>query len=745
MTTPNVTASAVPMSQWTNPTPAPNLNMGTVNVGNGQVKSVTTPSGVTTPTITTPPIATNSSGTGSVIATSTPSSLLDAQGMADVNKAKIDNTELTTNHNNYLALLDNQNTQLETRRQNEIASINSAFDVKGNQLKDTQQRESGTYTATLARIGGYLGNSASGTGAMITLNNTHQAQVSDLESKRQAAIQEANNAISDKQFEIARAKIQEAKDYTKSIQDAKQAFFNNNKKVIEDQQQAMKDSAIAKLYSEGTTDPTSLLAALKGSGVYTTLEDINKTISSLIPPQVSDLVKVLDKYGAPADVKLKVLNSKNVNEAYTAAGPWASLGGDGEIGKYNFYKATQVAAGKPYVDPMAFFNQDQILKNQQNTVAGYTGGNAYTTPGASGEYGAYQFMPDTWKEYAAEILKDPNAPMTPANQDAVARGMVSKWLSDGKTPEQIARKWNSGDFNKTGSGVNSKGVKWNVDGYVAKFKDNLSKLGGGNDAVTVAKAIKLTETGGAGDVAVERAVNVINGSNKFTKDQKSSFISSMNNTTNVGDAFSIIKNQAKDVMSGTTQTKVENYQNANTAMDKLAADLKTFYANNGDTNIFTGNYEQVLAKLGTVDNPNLRTLAAQIESSLQIYRNAVSGTAYSVQEGNAIASIFPGIDKTQGLNDAILKARKDVFNTQIDDYYRQVIGKSYDDLKKASEVSGKTTADVLNEQEQTAKQQIDNALPKLDTETQDLIPKLYDQGFSESKVLEYLKAKGKIK
>jgi len=690
-TTPTVSVSAVPMDKWSNPTPAPNTYMGSVNINSG---ASTNPSGGNSGN-------SSSSNSNPIIASSSQSSSADNKTMVDAQKMNVDNTDLTNNHNNTIALLQSQMDALETRRQNEIASINSAFDAKSNQLSQTQKSESGTYTATLARMGGYLGNTASATSAMVNLNNTHQAQISDLESRRQAAVQAANSAIDDKSFELARMKIQEAKDYTAAIQKSKQDFFNNNKKVIEDQQQSQKDSAIAKLYSDGTTDVASIITSLKGLGIYATADDINKTITSLVPPAISDLVKNLDKYGAPGDIKLKVLNSKNASEAYANAGVWANLGGEGKPGAYNFYVASQKAAGKPYVDYMTFDNQDQILKNQQNQTAGYTGGSAYTTPGASGEYGAYQFTPDTWKNYAGEILNDPNAPMTPANQDAVAVGMISKWVADGKTPEQIAIKWNHGDFTYKGSGtgVNDKGVKYDIPGYVAKFKDNLSKLGGGKDPATIAKAIKLTETGGGpGDVAVERAVNVISGSNKFTKDQKNSFISSMNNATNVGDAFSIIKNQAKDVMSGTTQTKVENYQNANTAMDKLSADLKDFYANGGDTNIFAGTYEQAAAKLGTVDNPALRSLAAQIESSLQIYRNAVSGTAYSVQEGNAIASIFPGIDKTQGLNDAILKARKDVFNTQIDGYYRDVLGSSYDELKKTAEVSGKTTADVLNEQ-----------------------------------------------
>ena len=45
-----------------------------------------------------------------------------------------------------------------------------------------------------------------------------------------------------------------------------------------------------------------------------------------------------------------------------------------------------------------------------------SGGN-YDAKGASGESGAYQFMPATWKSWAEKHLGDPNAPLTPANQN----------------------------------------------------------------------------------------------------------------------------------------------------------------------------------------------------------------------------------------------------------------------------------------------------------------------------------------
>ena len=77
-------------------------------------------------------------------------------------------------------------------------------------------------------------------------------------------------------------------------------------------------------------------------------------------------------------------------------------------------------------------------------------------------------------------------------------------------------------------------------------------------------------------------------------------------------------------------------------------------------------------------------IATNISSALQIYRNAVSGTAYSVQEGRDIAAIFPGINKSQGLNQAILSGRMKAFDITIDSQYRNTLGSTYDSLKTAS-------------------------------------------------------------
>jgi hypothetical protein len=169
-------------------------------------------------------------------------------------------------------------------------------------------------------------------------------------------------------------------------------------------------------------------------------------------------------------------------------------------------------------------------------------------------------------------------------------------------------------------------------------------------------------------------------------------------------AEKVIKNQAKNISGQTQASKIDNFEIAKNAIIDLDSQLKQFYANGGKTNIFSGNYEKTINNLGSLNDPKLVSLATQIAASLQIYRNAVSGTAYSEQEGKDIASIFPGINKTQGLNNAIIKGRMAAFDSVIDGAYRNVLGNSYDTLKKLE------TNNQSSQQTQSSTQILDNII-----------------------------------
>lgn len=126
------------------------------------------------------------------------------------------------------------------------------------------------------------------------------------------------------------------------------------------------------------------------------------------------------------------------------------------------------------MDPQAIALAQAIRKTESN--------DNFNAKGKSGESGAYQWMPATWQSHAKEVLGDANAPMTPANQNAVAYTIIKGWKDKGLNPAQIAAKWNSGSEvgweNKIGT--NAQGISYNVPQYVKSVTDTYQQLKSGN-------------------------------------------------------------------------------------------------------------------------------------------------------------------------------------------------------------------------------------------------------------------------
>lgn len=107
---------------------------------------------------------------------------------------------------------------------------------------------------------------------------------------------------------------------------------------------------------------------------------------------------------------------------------------------------------------------------------------AYNARGGSGEFGAYQYMPDTWKQWSKEFLGAENAPMSIENQNKVAYHRVKQLKDSGYTPAEVAAAWNAGEGRvkdgswKTWTGTNKQGVKYDTPSYVKKVSEYYQQL-----------------------------------------------------------------------------------------------------------------------------------------------------------------------------------------------------------------------------------------------------------------------------
>ena len=129
---------------------------------------------------------------------------------------------------------------------------------------------------------------------------------------------------------------------------------------------------------------------------------------------------------------------------------------------------------------------DQQVINLAKAIRDIESGGDNQAKGKSGEYGAYQFMPDTWSKTASKYgVTTPLEQSTLEDQNKVAYGQIKEWKDQGYKPDQIASLWNSGKPEWKGNvGVNSKGVKYDTPQYVNSVYKTYNQLKSGQPETT---------------------------------------------------------------------------------------------------------------------------------------------------------------------------------------------------------------------------------------------------------------------
>lgn len=141
----------------------------------------------------------------------------------------------------------------------------------------------------------------------------------------------------------------------------------------------------------------------------------------------------------------------------------------------NLFQSTFPDKAAPVATPAPSNGIDPTIKALASTIGQLETGNAspdaYTKKGQSGEYGRYQFMPDTYKALAKKYLGDANAAPTIENQNKLVYSAIEDDKKAGLNPAQIMSKWNSGRpdaYKQNWRGVNSQGVAYDTPAYVLR-------------------------------------------------------------------------------------------------------------------------------------------------------------------------------------------------------------------------------------------------------------------------------------
>lgn len=118
-------------------------------------------------------------------------------------------------------------------------------------------------------------------------------------------------------------------------------------------------------------------------------------------------------------------------------------------------------------------------------------------------------------------------------------------------------------------------------------------------------------------------------------------------------------------------------------LSMLEQQLADYEANDGDTNILIGKKENILAKLGTVQNVKLREIGTAITNTMDELARARTGAVISKSEEEMYRQILPGIDKTGTLNKAIISGLNSSLSNDIDSILKfQLTGSGFDTISK---------------------------------------------------------------
>lgn len=115
---------------------------------------------------------------------------------------------------------------------------------------------------------------------------------------------------------------------------------------------------------------------------------------------------------------------------------------------------------------------DPSVVNLTKAIRQEESGGNFQAKGKSGEYGAYQWMPNTWTADSQKYLGQsvPFGTATPEQQNEVAYKKIAAWKAAGYNVGQIASMWNAGGGNPNAylsgnKGTNAQGASYDTSAY----------------------------------------------------------------------------------------------------------------------------------------------------------------------------------------------------------------------------------------------------------------------------------------
>lgn len=181
--------------------------------------------------------------------------------------------------------------------------------------------------------------------------------------------------------------------------------------------------------------------------------------------------------------------------------------------------------------------------------------------------------------------------------------------------------------------------------------------------------------GFTGDIRNAVQSIMVNESSEGKTQRAMDYIDDLYSDGNEDEAKEQVKRLARKQAGTAQEAQLNGKERTIGLMEEIQDDLNTLENNGIKTNIFSGTQEEINAKIGRVNNVDMRQVATKIAVAVQNYRRSMSGVAFSVPESEEYKKIFPSISKTANFNKANIDALSEVMRGDLDTFYSLSMGK----------------------------------------------------------------------
>lgn len=183
-----------------------------------------------------------STDSGKLFSSSTSERTSEKEISNTIDRIQSENEREDTPESEFTRLIDEQIKQLDANFKEEQRVIKETFKQTESKLKEEQRRESSFLNTTLQRIGGFMGQAASTTGAMLNLAQQHKSEIAALATAKSEALLSARRARDENAFKLAQAKANEVRRIEQDIFDRQKEFARQMDQLNEQLRQDKKDA-----------------------------------------------------------------------------------------------------------------------------------------------------------------------------------------------------------------------------------------------------------------------------------------------------------------------------------------------------------------------------------------------------------------------------------------------------------------------------------------------------------------------